>query len=263
MLHYRDAKFQIPKRCIELRGQLFGFLVRMCDTKIIEKPEDIEEDRFLCFSHPFENWVFEHLIKNRKQKFFHLDNGYIGNHRHKTPWYYRVSYNSLQNTKVRKPPHSRREFIEIDEHLWKPWAKKNSGEYNLLVLPQESNIFRYLGENYHQWRENTIKKYEAEDVPLVIREKIGKRAQRFVEIPKLIKKAKKVIVYHSMTAVEAICMGKPIEVLGQSAVQHWQGQHGFDREEMLEHIAWSQFDRSNFESGFAWDHTFRYQVNNE
>ena len=44
-----------------------------------------------------------------------------------------------------------------------------------------------------------------------------------------------------MAAVESLCLGKPIEILGQSVVQHWQNQFGFKREEMLEHIAWSQF----------------------
>ena len=73
-------------------------------------------------------------------------------------------------------------------------------------------------------------------------------------------RAKKVITYHSMAVVEALCLGKPIEVLGQSAVQHWQKQYGFDRTEMLEHIAYSQFKRDEFANGDAWAITFKYQV---
>ena len=76
----------------------------------------------------------------------------------------------------------------------------------------------------------------------------------------LLRKAKKVITYHSMAAVEALCLGKPIEILGQSAVQHWQNKINFNRDEMLEHIAWSQFDRSAYQSGTAWRCTFEYQV---
>ena len=74
------------------------------------------------------------------------------------------------------------------------------------------------------------------------------------------KHAKKVITYHSMAAVEALCLGKPIEILGQSAVEHWQNQHGFDRKFMLEHIAWSQFSRAEYQDGTAWKCTFKYQV---
>ena len=63
-----------------------------------------------------------------------------------------------------------------------------------------------------------------------------------------------------MAAVESLCLGKPIEILGQSVVQHWQNQFGFKREEMLEHIAWSQFSRDEYENGTAWRCTFDYQV---
>jgi hypothetical protein len=63
-----------------------------------------------------------------------------------------------------------------------------------------------------------------------------------------------------MAVVEALCLGKPIEVLGQSAVQNWQNQYGFDRNPMLEHIAHSQFSRDEYASGEAWKITNEYQV---
>ena len=50
------------------------------------------------------------------------------------------------------------------------------------------------------------------------------------------------------------------EILGQSAVEHWQNQHGFDRKNMLEHIAWSQFSRTEYQDGTAWKCAFKYQV---
>lgn len=259
MLLYNQEKYQIPKRTKELRGQLYGYLYRMCDTITIESAQDIDPNRILVFSHPFEDWIFDYLREHPQQRFFHIDNGYIGNHRHKTPWYYRISYNSLQNTVVNSPDDTRTEFLELDEKIWRDWS--DSGEYNLLVLPNQSNIFRYLGEDYTSWREKTIAHYQSLDIPLIIREKEGKRRQRYESIMELVEKSKKVIVYHSMTAVEALCMGKPVEVLGQSAVEHWNNQFGFDRTELLRHIAWSQFDRHDFESGLAWRLSFDYQVN--
>tara|TARA_R110000782_G_scaffold237173_1_gene323274 strand:+ start:887 stop:1663 length:777 start_codon:yes stop_codon:yes gene_type:complete len=252
-------KFQIPKRSKELRGQLFSYLYKHCDVKTIEHPEEIEKDRYLAFSHPFDDWVFEAISKDPSINFFHLDNGYIGNHRHKTPEYYRISYNSLQNTTVRPIPGKSRAWkLEIDESLWQPW--NNEGEYNLLVMPNDSNIFKYLGQDYDTWRRDTIKHYDSLPEKLIIREKEGKRRQRFQEILPMMLRAKKVITYHSMAVVEALCLGKPIEVLGQSAVQHWQKQYGFDRTEMLEHIAYSQFKRDEFANGDAWAITFKYQV---
>ena len=91
--------FQIPKRSYELRGQLFPYLINNFDTIIIESKEQIQEDRILAFSHPFDDWVFDAITKDKDIDFFHLDNGYIGNKLHKRPMYYRVSYNSLQNIK--------------------------------------------------------------------------------------------------------------------------------------------------------------------
>lgn len=255
MHHY---KFQVPANSKEVRGQVFSYLFRKYDTKIIHSKEEIEPDRYLAFSHPFDNWVFEAITENKNLNFFHVDNGYIGNHRHKTPQYYRISYNSLQNTIPKPVSKSRIEFLEFDDNLWKDWNAE--GEYNLLVMPNQSNIFKYLGQDYKKWREETIQKYQSLDVPLVVREKNGKRKQRFKEILPMMLNAKKVITYHSMAAVEALCLGKPIEILGQSAVQHWQNKFGFDRNEMLEHIAWSQFDRQEFASGTAWRCTFEYQV---
>ena len=252
-------KFQVPKRSKELRGQLFVDLYKNYNTITIERPEEIELDRYLAFSHPFDDWVFDAISRDKRINFFHLDNGYIGNHRHKTPEYYRISYNSLQNTKVCTPvDKSRIEHLEIDDNLWQEWNKE--GDYNLLVMPNNSNIFKYLGQDYNTWRTDTVRHYDSLPEKLIIREKEGKRRQRFQEILPMMLSAKKVITYHSMAVVEALCLGKPIEVLGQSAVQHWQGQFGFDRTEMLEHIAHSQFRREDFANGLAWDITFKYQV---
>ena len=180
----------------------------------------IDDDRITFFT------IYENFDKSLN--FFHIDNGYIGNHRYKRPEYYRISYNSLQNTIVRPVSDSRRHLLELDDRLWSDWNL--DGEYNLLVLPNDSNIFKYMGQDYQAWRDKTIKYYEGLDVPVIVRKKAGKRKQRWNEILPMIRKAKKVITYHSMAAVEALCLGKPIEILGQSAVQHWQNKTNFNPE---------------------------------
>jgi len=256
MHHY---KFQVPTNTKKVRGQVTGYLFRKFDCIEIENKDQIEEDRYLVFSHPFDDWVLDTITKNKNLNFFHIDNGYIGNSRHKTPWYYRITYNDMQNVNVQSTPFSRLDKLEIDDNLWSDKWTPN-GDYNLLVMPNQSNIFKYLGDDYEQWRSKTIAYYKSLDVPLIIREKEGKRKQRFESIVPLMKNAQKVITYHSMAAVEALCIGKTIEILGQSAVQHWQNKTEFDRNEMLEHIAWSQFSRSEFGSGIAWERTFEYQV---
>lgn len=65
-------KFQIPKRSLELRGQLFPYLIDNFDTTVIESKDQIEQDRILTFSHPFCDWVFDALQHNKELNFFHL-----------------------------------------------------------------------------------------------------------------------------------------------------------------------------------------------
>ncbi len=253
-------KFQVPKNTRLVRGQVTAYLYRKYDCIDIESADEIDPDRILVFSHPFDDWVLEAITKNKSINFFHIDNGYLGNTRHKKPFYYRISYNSLQNKIVNPVPHSRIDKLEIDDYLWQDWSPQ--GEYNLLVMPNESNIFKFLGQDYTTWRRDTIEYWDSRNEKLIIREKDGKRSQRFKEIIPLMKDAKKVITYNSMAAVEALCLGKEIKILGESAVEHWQGKTDFDRTEMLEHIAWSQYSRNEFGSGIAWECAFEYMVNN-
>ena len=249
-------KFQIPKRSLELRGQLFPYLIDNFDTKIIESKDQIEQDRILTFSHPFCDWVFDALQNNKELNFFHLDNGYIGNWNYKRPMYYRISYNSLQNTKPGPIKKSRIHTLELDDR-WADW--NTDGDYDLLVMPLPNKLFTWFGKDYDTWREQVLAKYPH----ALVRDKPGGRAsrqQRFQDIVPLISSSRKVITHHSMAAVEALCLGKPVEILGESAVEHWQNKINFDRTDMLEHIAHSQFSRDEFADGTAWQVTMEYQL---
>ena len=63
-------KFQIPANSKQLRGQLFIDLYRNYDTITIERPEEIQLDRFLAFSHPFDDWVFDAILQRQTHKLF-------------------------------------------------------------------------------------------------------------------------------------------------------------------------------------------------
>jgi hypothetical protein len=251
-------KLQIPAESIRIREQLFGYLLANYDCKIIKDSSDIEVERTLVFSAPFDNYL-QQAIKQLSINFFYIDNGYIGNHNYKKPWYYRVSYNQLQNTRIGQFGNSRIHTLELDGR-YEDWNA--DGEYNLLVMPLPNKLFSWFGKDYEAWRAETIQHYLNQDTYCVVRDKPGGRAsrqERFRDILPLIRGAKKVITHHSMAAVEALCLGKPIEILGESAVQHWQNQVNFNRQEMLEHIAHSQFSRDEFADGTAWQVTMDYQ----
>ena len=251
-------KIQIPSESLRIREQLFPYLLKNYDCKIIQSKSDIETDRILVTGAPFDTYL-QQAIRKFKLNFFYIDNGYIGNHNYKKPWYYRISYNQLQNTRIGKFGKSRIHTLELDGR-YEDW--NTNGDYNLLVMPLPNKLFFWFNKDYDTWRRETLEHYQSQDTYCVVRDKPGGRAsrqQRFRDILPLIRGARKVITHHSMAAVEALCLGKPVEILGESAVQHWQNQSDFDRTEMLEHIAHSQFSRDEFANGTAWQVTMQYQ----
>ena len=251
-------KIQIPSESLRIREQLFPYLLKNYDCKIIQSKSDIETDRILITGAPFDTYL-QQAIRKLKLNFFYIDNGYIGNHNYKKPWYYRISYNQLQNTRIGKFGKSRIHTLELNGR-YEDW--NTNGDYNLLVMPLPNKLFSWFNKNYDKWRRETLEHYQSQDTYCVVRDKPGGRAsrqQRFRDILPLIRGARKVITHHSMAAVEALCLGKPIEILGESAVQHWQNRTNFDRNEMLEHIAHSQFSRDEFIDGTAWSVTMQYQ----
>ena len=251
-------KIQIPTESLRIREHLFPYLIKNYDCKIVSNTNDIEEDRVLVLSAPFEMYLQESIHKHNLD-FFYIDNGYIGNHNYKKPWYYRISRNSLQNTRLGQFGKSRIHTLELDDR-YKDW--NTDGDYNLLVMPLPNKLFSWFGKDYETWRRETLEHYQNLDIYCLVRDKpVGRasRQQRYKDILPLITKSKKVITHHSMAAVEALCLGKPIEILGESAVQLWQNKTNFDRQEMLEHIAHSQFSRDEFANGTAWKITMDYQ----
>ena len=251
-------KIQIPSESLRIREQLFPYLLKNYDCKIIQSKSDIETDRILITGAPFDTYL-QQAIRKLKLNFFYIDNGYIGNHNYKKPWYYRISYNQLQNTRIGKFGKSRIHTLELNGR-YEDW--NTNGDYNLLVMPLPNKLFSWFNKNYDKWRRETLEHYQSQDTYCVVRDKPGGRAsrqQRFRDILPLIRGARKVITHHSMAAVEALCLGKPIEILGESAVQQWQNRTNFERNEMLEHIAHSQFSRDEFIDGTAWKVTMQYQ----
>ena len=105
-------KFQVPENSKKLRGQLFTYLYSDCDVKTISSADEIEKDRYLAFSHPFDDWVFDAIIKDKSINFFHIDNGYIGNPNINVHALLHVTI-PLQNTVVRPVSESRRKLLRL------------------------------------------------------------------------------------------------------------------------------------------------------
>lgn len=246
----QHCKFQILKSTDESRGYLLRFVKRNYDYKIVTK-ETVEDERILIFSHPISEG-FEVLKQNPNLNYLYIDNGYLGNHLEKRPNYYRISYNSLQNPNIKPVLFSRKETIPFQI---KPW--NTLGEYTLLVCPgKTSPVWNFTNTNYEIWKEQMISKFNN----IKVREKEGPRFPRFKTLWEDIDQAKEVVVYHSMTAVEAMMLGKRVHVSGHSAIELYSDKYNYNREPVIEHIAWSQFSREEFENGTAWKLTYEYQI---
>jgi hypothetical protein len=166
--------------------------------------------------------------------------------------YYRISYNSLQNANIKPVPFSRADKIRFQT---KPW--NSNGKYNLLVCPgRTSPVWNFTGVDYEEWKQSMLGKFDN----VRVREKTGPRFPRFKSLWEEIENAKQVIVYHSMTAVEAMMLGKQVHVSGHSAIELYSDKYNYNREPVIEHIAWSQFSRDEFEDGTAWKLTYEYQI---
>jgi len=246
----QHCKFQILKSTDESRGYLLTFVKHNYDYKIVTK-DTIEDERILIFSNPIVDG-FEVLKQHPNLKYLYIDNGYLGNHLKKRPNYYRISYNSLQNSDIKPVLFSRANKIPFGT---RPWS--SNGNYNLLVCPgKTSPVWSFTNTNYSEWKQEMIDKFDN----LKIREKEGPRYPRFKTLWEDIADAKKVIVYHSMTAVEAMMLGKEVHVSGHSAVELYSNKYNYNRQPVIEHIAWSQFSRDEFLDGTAWQLTYEYQM---
>lgn len=254
-------KFQITERCLNSRGQLFNFLQKNFDVKIISHADEVSLDRIFLICHPIDIWILD-VVKKYNLNFFTFDNGYIGNHRYKKCNYYRISYNSFQNTTVKSVDYSRIDTLEIDNTIWREW--NTSGDYELVVLPKKQHynkLFYFMDIDFPKWLDDSITFYKNRPDTIVRLKPLQKRKFRYNDIFDLISNSSKVITFHSMAAVEAICLGKPVQILGESVVSEWSNKDNVNRDEVLEHISWSQFSREEFDNGVAWDCTFKYQIN--
>lgn len=246
----QHCKFQILQSSYNSRGHLCKYLIQKCNTIIVE-PNQIDPKRILVFSNPIVDG-FEVLRKHPKLNYLYIDNGYIGNHLSKRPNYYRISYNCLQNSNIKKVPFSRLRTIQMDQS---PWNK--DGDHDLIVCPNPTSaVWKFCGTDYQSWKNSMLEKYPHAK----IREKSGSRFPRFKTIFDDIRAARKVIVYHSMTAVEAMMLGKEVHVSGHSAIEKFSDKYNYNRDPVVDHISWSQFTRQEFDDGTAWKLTYEYQI---
>ena len=201
------------------------------------------------------------ICKKHNLKFYNFDSGYFGNSKRKT--IFRLSINNFQNVNpIIDRPSDRWEQLNIDQHSFKQGS-------TIVIVPPDRKIVHTLGlGSEDQWIEDTVLKIKNfTDRPIRIRKRPAPRADRVVSntFKDFIKdNTFCVIGYSSNALVEAAMHDIPVISLGHSAtkslysyqlqdIEKIKPAYSDNKQAWLNHLAYSQFNREELLSGYAWE----------
>jgi hypothetical protein len=201
------------------------------------------------------------ICKKYNLKFYNLDTGYFGNKKKKT--IFRLSVNNFQNVNpIVDRPSDRWEQLGIDQHSFKQGSA-------IVIVPPDRKIVHTLGlGSEDQWIEDTVLILKnLTDRPIRIRKRPEPRADRVVSntFKDFIKDDTFCVVgYSSNALVEAATHDIPVISLGHSAtkslytyqledIEKIKPAYPSDKQAWLNHLAYSQFNREELLSGYAWE----------
>lgn len=238
-------------------------------AKTFQKVSEVPDNYILISYHvppwrqPYKDWI------TSGNKHIEIDYGYWGvnNPRRNTR---RVTYMGSHNINMKPVPYSR---VHTLNPAIQPWKKINEEGYILIIEPQPKILLERTGEKLGDWS-NKIK-----DIldphwngNIKFRRKAGgKNPGRWSSFIEDLKGCRAVIGERTMACVEAVMLGYPAYTIDNSAVSLLMGNdisfinkvHQPDREQFLEHIAWSQFYPEEFSNGrFVVDCVEQYQIFN-
>ena len=201
------------------------------------------------------------ICKRHDLKFYNFDSGYFGNGKRKT--IFRLSVNNFQNiAPIIDRPSDRWEQLNIDQHSFKQGS-------TIVIVPPDRKIVHTLGlGSEDEWIEDTVLKIKNfTDRPIRIRKRPAPRADRVVSntFKDFIKDDTFCVIgYSSNALVEAAMHDIPVISLGHSAtkslysyqlqdIEKIRPAYPSDKQAWLNHLAYSQFNREELLSGYAWE----------
>ena len=201
------------------------------------------------------------ICKRHDLKFYNFDSGYFGNGKRKT--IFRLSVNNFQNiAPIIDRPSDRWEQLNIDQHSFKQGS-------TIVIVPPDRKIVHTLGlGSEDEWIEDTVLKIKNfTDRPIRIRKRPAPRADRVVSntFKDFIKDDTFCVIgYSSNALVEASMHDIPVISLGHSAtkslysyqlqdIEKIRPAYPSDKQAWLNHLAYSQFNREELLSGYAWE----------
>ena len=187
--------------------------------------------------------------------YLHYDKGYIFNN--KVPDTFRLTYNSLQESKIFSCDDTRLKNFSID---LKPWKK--TGDYVLIVAPDEFPIQYYTEfQNEYDWAmwcKGEIRKHT--DRKIFIRHKEKRKQRSNDPLSLYLKDAWAVVTHQSLACIESICSGIPVFNLAPSCCDNMALQdlskieypfYPDNRWEWLKSLSHGQFTHEEIRDGSA------------
>jgi hypothetical protein len=237
---------------------------RQRGLEFFKSVQDIPEGYCLISSHhppwrePLRSWIAQ------GRPWIEIEYGYWGpdTPRRETR---RVTYCGHHNMQVHSVPHSR-------SHLFpnpplQPW-RESTGTYIIGIQPVDVVLAERTGESMDQFRQritDAIAPYWSGSI--VWRKKMGAKHARFQTFQEQLVNAHAVVGERTMACVESCLLGIPAYTIDNSMTTLLMGdvsnlknvQHP-DRTAWWEHIAWSQFNRNEFDTTAPCDLVEQYQI---
>ena len=230
-----------------------------------DRVANVPDDHVLISSH-FAPWwtpLKEYIAEGRP--WIEIEYGYWGpdTPRRETR---RVTYCGHHNMHVRPVPWSRADQFPVPAHrLW----RTTQGDYVIGIQPVEEILLQRTGENLEQFRQRltqAVRPYWSGEIRWR-KKRGGAKPGRFDSFVEELQLAHAVIGERTMATVEACLLGVPgytvdasMSTLLLGGIENLASLQQPDRTTWWEHICWSQFNRSEFETTVPCDLVEQYQI---
>jgi hypothetical protein len=163
-------------------------------------------------------------------------------------------------------PHSRWATLKLPKHDWKVTQVQN-----VLIAPPSKSVYYWTGETAEQWAKKLQDWFvnQGANVRVRLKNDAGKgKGGRYKTLWEDLDWADLVVSYSSAITTEAFWYGKKVISLGvcptwtaaAGDLEDWANPaEPLGRDIWHEHIAWTQFDESEWASGEAQELTVAYQ----
>ena len=192
------------------------------------------------------------------RKFYYIDNGYFGNVVSKR-WFRIITNHVHEIRPVISRDNSRLEQFNLELSKFTPGSR-------ILLAPPSDKSLSMWNMTSQQWINDTVeqlKKYTDRPIDIRLKRPRTERLKHNTMQEALNNDVHCLVTYNSVSAVEAVIMGKPAICLGPNAaavvsstsladIENPRRPTDDERWAWLRHLSYSQFDFDEISNGTAW-----------